>query len=673
MELRTLLLSTAVRLVQERAGIVFYLRPGARIIEGEIEFATSIATEQRHFFFIDDAGDHRTDVEAAVQRLKAIHRSAMFILGSRLNEWRQVSTSVVGNEYEVQQLSDPEIERLIAFLDRHGELGQLKELSPALRVAAIRSKHGKQLLVAMREVTEGPGFDAIIEDEFRKINSEVSQWAYLATCAFYQHGVYLRDGLLAQCLQMELEAIHPAINAYTDGVIIFDMLNEYHGVYGARARHRTIAKIVWIRCGGLVDRERLMQDALKHMNLNYGSDMSAFDQFVRADEMVDAISTLDGKIRYFDTACRKDPDSPYVLQHYARMLAREGKWELALSQIEGAIRLNPKVRVLYHTKGKILAALTFATESDDLARKRLAQAEAAFLQGLRMLNTDEYCFQGLADLYVGWARRSSTGQEAMDYIAKAEGTITEGLRVVHSREGLRIVSAEIAEWLGNRPEHVKSLETAVRESPNSIIARYLLGRTYRRGGDPERARLVLESLVQEHPEEYRACVELAKSLMELNEPYGKAIAVLRLSTLHGYSDPRFIATLGGMLFLDGQFTEADQVFERSLRLGLSSGDLHRVEFKARDRGDPSRPLRLSGSVAAVKNGYAFIDVQGYPRVYAPGSKWCGTPMRRGLVVEFNVVFSPRGVQADKPAVKAPDITGIPWEVTTKTKGKGWLS
>jgi tetratricopeptide (TPR) repeat protein len=523
----TLLLSTAVRLVQERAGMVFYLRPGAHIMEGDIEFATSISPEQRTFFFVDDAGDHRREVEAATQRLKALGRPAMMVLGSRLNEWRQLSGSPIGKEYELEELSDPEIERLIAYLARHDELGQLTPLSPALRTAAIRSKHGKQLLVAMREVTEGPGFDAIIEDEFRKLGSDISQRAYLAVCAFYQHGVY-------------------------------------------------------------------------------------------------------------------------VLQHYARMLAREKKWELALSQIDSAIKLKPKVRVLYHTKGKILAAMTSATESEDIARRRLVQSEAAFQQGLKMLNSDEYCLQGLAELYLDWAKRASTAQEGTDYIAKAEGIITDGLRVVRSREALRIVSAQIAQWLGNRPDHVKALETAVKESPHSIVARYLLGRTYRRGGDPEKARQTLESLVQEHPEEVRACVELAKTLLDLNEPREKAIAVLRLSTLHGYSDPRFIATLGGMLFLNGQFTEADEVFEKSVTLGLAPGDLHRVEFKPRDASDSTRPLRLCGKVAAVKNGYALIDVQGYPRVISPGAKWFGTPMRRDLPVEFKIVFSPKGAVADEP-------------------------
>lgn len=84
------------------------------------------------------------------------------------------------------------------------------------------------------------------------------------------------------------------------------------------------------------------------------------------------------------------------------------------------------------------------------------------------------------------------------------------------------------------------------------------------------------------------------------EPYATPIAVLRLATLHGYSDPRFIATLGGMLFLDGKFTEADEVFAKSLKLGLAAAELHRIEFKPHEPRILAKPMRLKGSVAAVK-------------------------------------------------------------------------
>ncbi len=91
----TLLLSTAVRLVQERAGIVLILKPNAKILEGDVEFALSIGPQQRVFFFVDDAGDRRFELEAAMSRLKQSRRAAMFVVGSRLNEWRQASGSLV--------------------------------------------------------------------------------------------------------------------------------------------------------------------------------------------------------------------------------------------------------------------------------------------------------------------------------------------------------------------------------------------------------------------------------------------------------------------------------------------------------------------------------------------------------------------------------------------------
>jgi hypothetical protein len=66
--------------------------------------------------------------------------------------------------------------------------------------------------------------------------------------------------------------------------------------------------------------------------------------------MVDTIRRLEGKIQFFEIACQKDPQSPYVRQHFARMLAREDKLELALSQIDEALKIDHSVRVLQHTK-----------------------------------------------------------------------------------------------------------------------------------------------------------------------------------------------------------------------------------------------------------------------------------------------------------------------------------
>jgi hypothetical protein len=159
---------------------------------------------------------------------------------------------------------------------------------------------------------------------------------------------------------------------------------------------------------------------------------------------------------------------------------------------------------------------------------------------------------------------------------------------------------------------------------------------------------VLKPVIEETPEEYRSCLEYANAMLETGESYKSAIAVLRLGSLYGLRDPRFVATLGGMLFMDGQFTEADKVFEESMKHGFSRADANTVHYKPRDFADNNNPMRLSGEVAVVKAGYSFIVAPGYPRFLCPGTKWSGLIMTPQLKVKFEPAFSARGAQGEHP-------------------------
>jgi len=645
----TLLLTLAVQLVKERAGPVFEHRPGTALNEGDIEFASTLFPNQRPFFVIDNAADYSGRILSAVYRLRELDRPAYILLGERKNEWHQGRGKFAPNEFEIEPLSDPEIQRLLDCLSVNDALGVLRELERDMQTAAIKQLHGKELLVTMREATEDKRFDAILEDEFRGIGDAFSQRVYLMVCAFYQHGAYLRDGLLADLAGSSVSDLYEKTRHSTEGVVIFDCVDESAGRYAARARHRTIASIVWQRCGEIAEKERIILESMAGLNLNYRTDKMAIEQFIRSDRTVDTIRTLDEKIRFFESACRKEPDNAYVRQHYARMLIRESKGELALGQIEEAIRLNPNIRVLYHTKGVALSQLAIETESVELARRRLAQAEQAFRHGISLYDRDEYSYQGLARLYLDWARRVSD-PEAAEYIGKCEEVISQGLRVVKVREGLRIVSSEVQKLLGDAPAHMAALEKAVAETPGSIISRYLLGRAYRRSGQPKRAIEVLEPVIKNHPDEFRACTEYALALVDLGEPYAKAVAIMRLGTLYGFAEPRFVATMAGLLFLNKEFTEADKVFSESVRQEFPRSEALAVEFRPTDPCDRSRALSMEGKVILVRAGYAFIEAAGFPKFLCPGSKFNGLVMEKGMKVSFEPVFCARGALADKPTI-----------------------
>jgi hypothetical protein len=136
-------------------------------------------------------------------------------------------------------------------------------------------------------------------------------------------------------------------------------------------------------------------------------------------------------------------------------------------------------------------------------------------------------------------------------------------------------------------------------------------------------------------------------MKELGEPYAKCIAVLKLSTLYGFGDPRFVATLAGMLFMNGDFSESKTIFAESYKREFPGPEAMRIQFRPRDPGTPNEPLRLIGEVVAVKTGYAFIDVLGYPSFFCPGSKFGRLVMRPHLKVQFEPAFTARGALADK--------------------------
>jgi tetratricopeptide (TPR) repeat protein len=563
-----------------------------------------------------------------------------------LNEWRQAGWRVKAEEHVIDPLTDPEINRLLRFLEKNNSLGQLRDLEEGLRIAAIKEKHGKELLVTMRETTEGASFDAILEDEYLGIKNPKSRELYLTVACFHQHDALARDTILADLLKLPVEEMYALCRDSTEGVVVFDCVDQSYGHYAARTRHRVIAQVLWERCGSGAERDRLVLSVLGAINLTYRLDREAFDQFIRSDRLVDTIRTFEGKTQFFETAVKKDPENPYVLQHYARMLLREKKAELALGQISLALKLNSASRVLPHTRAVILRDLALETPSAEIARKRLAQSEEEFRQCISIHNRDQYAFQGLAELYLGWAKRAQTAEEATAYIGKAEEAIEDGLRQVKVRDGLWLVSSDVQKWLGDQPRHIQALEKAVAENPGSIIAPYLLGRAYRKSGKTQQARDVLHKLVTNNPNAFRPCVEYAYVLWEIGEPYSKSIAVLRLSSLYGLSDPRFVATLGGMLFMSEKFTEAHEVFAESIKHEFPAVEARRIEFRPSDSLNRNKPLSLFGNIVTVRPGYAFIQVPGYPNFICPASKFGGLPIKPGLKVAFEPAFSARGAMAD---------------------------
>ena len=257
--------------------------------------------------------------------------------------------------------------------------------------------------------------------------------------------------------------MHEATAEGIEGIVIYDPIDRLNDYYGARTRHQVIARVVWERCATSTERDAILREAIKHLNITYKPDAIAFEHFIRSVKTVDSIESFDERTAFFEEACKKDPFDPYIRQHYARMLHRAGKFELAYNQIERAISLDKTVRVLNHTKGLILADMALQQSNFDAGRRYLARSEECFKNGTNAAPRDPYNYESLARLYFDWAKHVSELDERSLYLSRAETVISEGLRFARERENLWMVSADIQGWLHQTPEQISALERAVAE------------------------------------------------------------------------------------------------------------------------------------------------------------------------------------------------------------------
>ncbi|MEL4318395.1 SIR2 family protein [Leifsonia sp. YIM 134122] len=634
----TLLLAVSAWYVRDQASTVLLLRPGADIISGDVEFAAQHLAGPV-IFVVDNAADHLQTLVTARQTLRSLQLPGYFLLGERLNEWRRSHSSISTVEFGIDPLSDAEIERLLASLEGASSLGKLAELTPALRTSAIKTRNQQELLVTMREVTEGKSFDAIIEDEFRALGDETASDIYALVCAFSRVRALTRDTLVSDALGLGHATMYRVLADYLEGTTIWETVDYTRGIEALRARHQIIAEIVWDRCIDRVRRERILIGAVKALNLTYGVDAKAFEQFTRDDAAVDSLQSMESKTKFFEEASRKAPGNPFVKQHYARMLRREGKLDLALAQIDSAIVSAPRQRSLHHTRGVILRDLAVGTTSHELARRWLTQSEAAFESAIAMNARDEYGYQSLAELYLDWAQSIGDATESVDYLKKSQETVLRGLSNASILEGLYIVESKIQKVLGDTPARISALRTALEESPSSAIVRFMLGGALRADGQIADAESVLHDGLALHPDDPKLAMSYALVLQDSGRDYGASVAAMRLASLRGSRDPAFVATYGGLLMLDGQFDDAEAVWRGAQQRGFSPVDQKRPFYKPRREG---AILTIKGSVETSNATYAFIRTGLLGEVFCPGNRIGGRRLAKGQEVEFEVGFNAMG-------------------------------
>lgn len=131
--------------------------------------------DEQVILIFDNAKNILKEIPNLITSFSKIEKPPIILLGLRMTYRHKLEfyldTDLINNiDIPIPDLDDNEIKDLIAKLEEHNLLGQLKGMSDSKRFSEFKIKAKKQILIAMKEATKGKSFNEIIKNEFDEID-----------------------------------------------------------------------------------------------------------------------------------------------------------------------------------------------------------------------------------------------------------------------------------------------------------------------------------------------------------------------------------------------------------------------------------------------------------------------------------------------------------------------
>ena len=611
--------------------------------------------KRRIFLYVDDAADSIVGMSYLARQARSLALPITVVCAERKNEWNAVAeriTSTVPIHYELTTLDEEEITNILQVLEKNDYLCDLANKTIDERREVFHQKAEKQLLVAMREATEGRDFDTIIRDEYDHIPDETAKRVYLYTCALHRFGVSVRAGLLHRLSGIPYDEFQEKLLQPLENVITEER-NEELFVMLYRARHPIIASIVSKYV--LSDGERITNtylDIISKMDLGYASDYASFTELVRAHELVKSIPGIERKRLYYEQCLKLSGEAAFVYQHFGMMEMDEQNLDEAETYIAKACQLEPDNQTFKHSYARLLSRKSQQAQErgQSLAADKLfSRAQEILADLIRWYPTNSYAYVTYAQNLIRRARQSSPEQKEV-HLEEAHLFIVRGLRLCHDKSELHKVDAWLFSELGQPEEAKKALFKAHDLNPSNIRTALLLARMLRKEGDLSAAIDVVKASLRFEPQHETLNYLAAQILMKLEPSSHDAIInYLRKAFDSTYVDADANFYLALEYYKAEQYDSANDIFREFRR---------RKEFKTSRKTEAyllreflidehNDKILYSGQVTTLTSKYGFISSDLLAdQIYFRNSGDLNQGMRVEYFVGFNL-FGPIAVEIQK--------------------------
>jgi tetratricopeptide (TPR) repeat protein len=551
---------------------------------------------------VEHAAERIGEIERFVSDLNQKRRPATLVLVERKNLWetaiargRRVGTYA---EFELGRLSTNEIDSILASLDKHGALGKLTGMSREYQLQHFENLAEKELLVALRELTEAQSFDRIILDEYKAIPSHVARDAYRFVAALGQIDQPLRLEVLSRLLQIGPEEIGSQVMTATDGVLISGEdfgASRHNAGFRVQARHPIIASVVFeFAAPSDDDKYQIVNAIISHLNPTFPEDLRVLQTIVRNKSLVNTIGSPRLKRSIYDQLEKAIPNDPYVLQHRSLLEREIGDAEAAIQYARAALKMQPENPAFKNTLGFAYEAKSRSAEA--LERTGLLrQATQIFEEGIKVQSSDAYSYTGLYQVMRQRERFEASEEKKLAIRLDMLSMLEDALEATDGSHLIVGPLATVRETLGDRPEAIAFLMGEIDRKPQDARLRDLLVRMLISVGRSSEALSIAQEGTKHSPTAWRLQRHIARLQKRLGGALESVSGHYAAALRHNKGDAHLIAEYGAYLFMNGRYNEAEGLFKQGRQLPNAD----RKQVRERWMDDRNRDRVFHGNVYSI--------------------------------------------------------------------------
>jgi hypothetical protein len=364
---------------------------------------------QRAVLFVDNAHLFGPLIHKLLRAVANCKRPPVIVFGARLNVFeRQLKTIAQRQDsrvFEVDDLADEEITALIATLGRYAQLGHLADKTEDQRFSEFKLRAKKQILVAMREATEGYGFDEIVRNEFAEIDNREARILFICAAVATAELIDLTREQWLACAEVAPAEALAIFASNLRGLLLQDERGR------VAARHSIIAELIVDRIAERTDVSeayvRLLNTIAHDIYSGPGRATRTWRLFVRLIDHKRIFLRFAHNLElarsiYLSVAQYFTNDGHFWLQ-FANLEIEYGEARNARPHLAHAEALMPEHRYVLTTKAHLALRESFDATSIEDAMALRKEAEEILLTQIRAGGAqDEYPYHVYVNRMLRW-------------------------------------------------------------------------------------------------------------------------------------------------------------------------------------------------------------------------------------------------------------------------------